>query len=311
MNYRLEKATLNQAQLVVDLINDHELTVDPGSTPIGIPEAQELLNGFFDPSVAAFLFKVDAELPAAFYSINPDANRKRLFTDIYARSGSGMSRDVLVEALKASYAEAPNYEQWFGVNVKDLDMRQLLESFGMSPIRTYWNMRLPLEATELQNLEHPSVNIRMIQSQEDMEIFYRLNQDAFSQHFGFAPRAKDDWIRMTVEAGTYDPTGCFLLEYEGVPAGFVQLATANYHLNGGFVDLIGVSHDLQGKGLGELLLRHAINVSLEQNRDFLELNVDTGNESGALRLYEKLGFKPNSSWVQYENKNWAEIAKGL
>lgn len=29
-----------------------------------------------------------------------------------------------------------------------------------------------------------------------------------------------------------------------------------------------------------------------------ELNVDTGNESGALRLYEKVGFKPESSWIQ-------------
>jgi hypothetical protein len=30
-----------------------------------------------------------------------------------------------------------------------------------------------------------------------------------------------------------------------------------------------------------------------------------------LKLYEKLGFTPNSSWVQYENKKWAEVAKGL
>jgi mycothiol synthase len=197
------------------------------------------------------------------------------------------------------------------VNIKDLEFRQILESFGMSPIRTYWNMRLALEATDLHPIEHPSATIRLIESQKDMEIFWSVNQDAFSKHFGFAPRAKNDWIKMTLEAGTYDPTGCFLLEDEGKPAGFVQLATANHHLNGGFVDLIGVAHDFQGRGLGELLLRHAINVCLEQQRAFIELNVDTGNESGALRLYEKLGFKPNSSWVQYENKNWAEIARGL
>jgi ribosomal protein S18 acetylase RimI-like enzyme len=50
---------------------------------------------------------------------------------------------------------------------------------------------------------------------------------------------------------------------------------------------------------------------VDQGREFIELNVDTGNESGALKLYEKLGFQPNSSWVQYENKKWAEVAKGL
>jgi ribosomal protein S18 acetylase RimI-like enzyme len=89
------------------------------------------------------------------------------------------------------------------------------------------------------------------------------------------------------------------------------MANANYHLNGGYVDAIGVAHKFQGLGLGQLLLQHAINFSVNQGREFIELNVDTGNESGALKLYEKLGFKPNSSWVQYENKKWAEVAKGL
>jgi ribosomal protein S18 acetylase RimI-like enzyme len=72
-----------------------------------------------------------------------------------------------------------------------------------------------------------------------------------------------------------------------------------------------VAHKFQGLGLGQLLLQHAINVSIAQGRNFIELNVDSGNESGALRLYEKLGFKPNSAWEQYENKKWAEVAKGL
>jgi ribosomal protein S18 acetylase RimI-like enzyme len=311
LNYRLETPTLDQAQLVADLINDHELTIDPESTPIGITEARELLEGFFDPSVAAFLYKEDQELPAAFFSINPDKNRKRLFTDVYSRTGSGLLREVLEETLKAAYKKAPDYEQWFGVNTKDKDFKQVLESFGMRVIRTYWNMRLPLEGLSKTQQINQAVSIRLIDNQADMEIFWKLNQDAFSKHFGFAPREKAEWIKMTLEASTYDPMGCFLLDYEGEPAGFVQLANANYHLNGGFVDLIGVAHSFQGKGLGQILLEHAINVSIEQGREFLELNVDTGNESGALRLYEKLGFKPNSAWEQYENKKWAEIAKGL
>lgn len=311
MNYRLKTATLDQAQLVADLINDHELTIDPGSTPIGITEARELLEGFFDPSVAAFLFKDGENLPAAFFSVNPDANRKRFFTDVYARPGSGLLSEVLVESLKAAYNKAPDYEQWFGVNTKDAAMKQVLESFGMGVIRTYWNMRLSLEGILKKENNNPSIEIRLIQGQSDMETFWKLNQDAFSKHFGFAPRAKEDWIRMTLEAGTYDPTGCFLLYFEGEPAGFVQLANANYHLNGGFVDLIGVAHRFQGKGLGEVLLQHAINFSIDQGRVMIELNVDSGNESGALRLYEKLGFKPNSAWEQYENKKWAEVARGL
>ena len=42
-------------------------------------------------------------------------------------------------------------------------------------------------------------------------------------------------------------------------------------------------------------------------RSALELSVDTGNESGALRLYEKLGFKAKSSWQHFENKAWVKL----
>lgn len=311
MNYRIIKATIEDAQVVAELINDHELTIDPDSTPIGEVEAKELLEGFFDPSLAAFLFAEGEQQPGAFYSVNPDSNRKRFFTDVYSRPKSLLIREVLVEALKASYGQAPDYEQWFGVNSKDLEMREILESFQMSAIRTYWNMRLKLENAGVVEISSPTVSIRLIETQSEMETFWSLNQDSFSGHFGFAPRSMEQWIQMTLDSATFEKDGCFLGYFDGEPAGFVQLANANYHLNGGFVDLIGVAHKFQGKGLGELLLQHAVNVSIEQGRDFIELNVDSGNESGALRLYEKLGFNPNSSWMQYENKNWAEIAKGL
>ena len=62
----------------------------------------------------------------------------------------------------------------------------------------------------------------------------------------------------------------------------------------------------QGKGLGEALLRHAIQINSELGRSKLCLSVDAGNESGALRLYEKVGMKPISEWHQYENLNWSK-----
>ena len=144
-----------------------------------------------------------------------------------------------------------------------------------------------------------------------MHTWWELHQDSFSKHFGFAPRPMELWIEQTKAASTLDPAACFILDYQGEPAGFVQLANANYHLNGGYVDVLGVAHKFQGLGLGQILLQHGINHSVDQGRDFIELNVDSGNESGALRLYEKLGFKPNSGWKQYENKNWVELARGL
>ena len=311
MNYRLEKAKPEQVDLLVELINEHESLIDPDATPIGETDALELLEGFFDPSVAAFLFHDSSEKPTGFYAINPDSNRARFFTDIYARPGSVALRDVLVEALKASFETAPSYENWFGVNSKDLAMKGLLESFGMQAFRTYWHLKHIITENSYRAIETSDVTIRKMAGQADFETFWKLNQDSFSTHFGFAPRPMDKWISLTLDAATFDPDGCFLLESQGEPAGFVQLSTALSHLNAGFVDLIGVSKHFQGRGFGHLLLQHAINTCSQRGNDFIELNVDSGNETGALRLYEKLGFTPHSAWEQYENKDWAELAAKL
>ena len=311
MGFSLQEATVSDASLVVDMVNQHELTIDPESTPMGVEEAKELIEGFYDKAITNFLMLDSVDLPAGFYSINPDANRKKLFTDVYARPGSELITEVIAQSLRHAAEIHPDYEHLFGVNSKDTVMREALESFGMEGIRTYWRMRRTLDAGSKADTSKDKVEIRLVSGREDLEIWWALHQDAFSKHFGFAPRPMELWIEQTTSAGTMDPDGCFLAFYEGEPAGYVQMANANYHLNGGYVDLIGVSHEFQGRGLGQVLLQHAINYSVDQGREFIELNVDTGNESGALKLYEKLGFSPSSSWVQYENKKWAEVAKGL
>jgi ribosomal protein S18 acetylase RimI-like enzyme len=311
MNYRIVQAEVSQASSLAELINQHELTIDPKATPIGIEEAQELIEGFFDPALAAFIYTSEKDEPSAFYSVNPDSTRKRLFTDVYARPGSNLIKQTLIESLRAAATSYPEYENWYGVNTKDSALRGAMESVGMQVIRTYWLMKRPLAASDKGQHSRPEASIRLVSGDEDMKTWWNLHQDAFSKHFGFAPRPMDLWIEQLKESSTLAPEGCFILEYEGEPAGFVQLANANYHLNGGYVDSLGVAHRFQGKGLGHSLLQHAINFSVDQGREFIELNVDTGNESGALRLYEKLGFKPNSSWEQYENKNWVEFVRGI
>ena len=311
MGYKLQQVTTDQAELIVEIVNQHEQTIDPESTPMGVEEAQELIEGFFDSAHCYFLMDEQSSDALGFYSINPDATRKKLFTDVYERPGQGLIKDVIAESLRKAAEVHPDYEHLFGVNTKDKLMREALESFGMGVIRTYWHMKRLLDAQAKVDTQTGEVEIRLVSGDEDLKTWWALHQDAFSKHFGFAPRPMELWIEQTTSAGTMDPAGNFLAFYNQEPAGYVQLANANYHLNGGYVDLIGVAHKYQGLGLGQLLLQHAINFSVDQGRDFIELNVDTGNESGALKLYEKLGFTPNSSWVQYENKKWAEVAKGL
>ena len=91
------------------------------------------------------------------------------------------------------------------------------------------------------------------------------------------------------------------------PVGFIVCTDIKKDLNSGFIDGIGVIHRAQGRGYGELMLRWAFAYYAALGRQFVELNADAGNESGALRLYEKVGMKPKHTWQHFKNNDWARI----
>ena len=110
-----------------------------------------------------------------------------------------------------------------------------------------------------------------------------------------ARRAK--WSELVIDAST-DSNGVFIAFKDGEPVGFCQCNDEYAEDNKGNISILGVAQESQGLGIGEALLQTGIVYSASKGFDTLELNVDTGNESGALKLYEKVGFKPESSWIQ-------------
>jgi ribosomal protein S18 acetylase RimI-like enzyme len=311
VSYQLVEPGLDQAETVKQIINDHELAIDPDSTPIGLSEVRELLEGFFDSSSSAFLVNTESGLESGFYSINPDSNRKKLFTDVYARPGSNLLEAAFLESIAKAKQIAPNYDNWYSVNKKDQHYKAILEKYGFSLLRTYWTMHKKLTEADLGDALPKGLELKLIEHKNDYLNWWQLHQDAFSSHFGFAPRAFESWKKLVDESGTRDPAGCYLLFQGDIPVGFIELANANYHLNGGWVDSLGVATAFQGQGFGRLLLQTAIDLSIRAGRDFIELNVDTGNDTGALALYEKLGLGPLRAFEQYERKDWADIAAKL
>lgn len=65
---------------------------------------------------------------------------------------------------------------------------------------------------------------------------------------------------------------------------------ANNVLGEVYIDNIAVFYNYRGFGIGTALLKHLINVSKDENCDFLTLEVRVSNKP-ARKLYEKLGFK--------------------
>lgn len=307
MNLIVRAATEEDVTKILDIANSNLLALNPNDIPMGVIEGHEFVRGFFDPAITR-LTKLDLDDDwQSFITLNPDSSRKRFYLDIYTRPGAQTLSPSLDLALDLARKHDPEYRLWLGVQSNDLAYKSLLESREFTILRKYWTleMRIPVEN---QSTSDSLGVIRELDldKEDDLRTFHEVHQDAFSQHFGFMPRQFNEWSELVLRHKVEINLQAWLISVNGVPAGFVDFNDEQLHNDSGYVSGLGVRQAFQGKGLGEALLRHAIQINSALGRSKLCLSVDAGNESGALRLYEKVGMKPISEWHQYENLNWSK-----
>lgn len=64
-----------------------------------------------------------------------------------------------------------------------------------------------------------------------------------------------------------------------------------FHRKRGHVELISVKRPWRGKGIAKALIARSLKLLKSQGMTEAALGVDAENPSGALQLYEKMGFK--------------------
>jgi ribosomal protein S18 acetylase RimI-like enzyme len=300
-------ATDDDISLIQDIVNSNLLALNPQEKRIGELEAKELVHGFVDQAATRLTKFEGDEKWQSFLTLNPDFSRSRFYLDIYTRPGSKTLPKTLELAIEIAKAGSPEFQLWIGIQSNDLEYRNLLEGKGFGLLRRYWTMQMDLPSAEKSIKSTGSIREIDLDNPQELRSFYSVNQDSFSKHFGFMPRAYEDWCELVLRHRAELGTRIWLIAVDGKDVGFLDCDDSLLHEECGYVSGLGVRLDFHGRGLGETLLRHAISINSALNRKKLCLNVDAGNESGALRLYEKVGMKPISEWHQYENLNWSKL----
>ena len=301
------EATEADVTKILDIANSNLLALNPNDIPMGEIEGLEFVRGFFDPAITRLTKLHSADDWQSFITLNPDSSRKRFYLDIYTRPGAQTLLPSLDLALELARQHGAEYRLWLGTQSNDLAYKSLLESRKFTILRKYWTLEMRLPVHIVSGGEPLGVIHKLdLDKEDDLRIFHEVHQDAFSKHFGFMPRHFDEWSELVIRDKDEINLQAWLISVNGVPAGFVDFNDEQLHNDSGYVAGLGVRQAFQGRGLGEALLRHAIQVNSELGRSKLCLSVDAGNESGALRLYEKVGMKSISEWHQYENLNWSK-----
>jgi ribosomal protein S18 acetylase RimI-like enzyme len=288
---------LEDASDLAALIDAQESALDPGHKRAPESWPRDLLRGHF-PNPRNQVWCDDAGAIQAWASCQPDPHRKRLEVEIFRRPGYSDLAEVWQWCVDQGATEFPDFVLWPTTNSRDEEMAALLSSSGFELLRRYHMLTRPLHGETPPPL--PSeCTIEVMRSEADDRAWHTAHQDAFSRHFGFTPRPYEAWIALMRDQESADPNGRFLLRVDGQVAGFVVCGLDNAHENGGYIALLGVTHGYQGRGYGELLLRWALSHSAGKGFTDVDLVVDTGNSSGAIALYEKVGFTTLSEFHLY------------
>lgn len=192
-----------------------------------------------------------------------------------------------------------------GVAEQDGEARDALRRAGYTPVRASWEMRIDLADDPPDPPGWPEgITVRRARSPEDDEAVYETDMEAFAEGWDFARTEYPIWRRWTIESPRFDPSLWFLAADAGEVAG---ICLCSRHRSGdpawGWVDTLGVRKPWRGRGLGTALLRYAFGELQARGMRRVDLDVDTENVTGAVRLYERAGMRPERRTETWE-KPW-------
>lgn len=197
-------------------------------------------------------------------------------------------------AIAATHPPGPRFFETFGGDLAPERDAQL-ELMGYAPVRHFFVMVRPT-VDDLSDAPLPDgIEIREVQPEHLLAI-WAADQEAFRDHWGYVQATDADYQRFLTDPVTSD-TSLWRIGWDGDQvAGQVRSyinADENERLGRrrGYVEFISVRRPWRRRGLARALIAASIPLLRERDMTELALGVDTENTTGALRVYERCGFR--------------------
>jgi mycothiol synthase len=178
----------------------------------------------------------------------------------------------------------------------------LLAAEGYVPIRFGYEMRRPLTGV-LPSRDLPAgIELRPVTPERHRAIF-DAESEAFQDHWGHRTLTDADF-----QAAFSRPlvdTSLWCVAWDGDEVAGVVVNAINAPENAelgirrGWLDQVSVRRRWRGRGVAKALCTASFRVLRERGMDEAWLGVDAANPTGALQLYEHLGFSVVRTWRAY------------
>jgi ribosomal protein S18 acetylase RimI-like enzyme len=135
---------------------------------------------------------------------------------------------------------------------------------------------------------------------------WEADQEAFKDHWGYVPGTEEDYQRWLKDP-LHDPN-IWRVAWEGDQVAGMVLNFLNeeenkeYNRKRGWTEDISVRRPWRRRGLARALLTRSLQMFKDMGMEHAALGVDTQNLSGALNLYQSVGFRVEKQHTDYRKK---------
>jgi mycothiol synthase len=173
-----------------------------------------------------------------------------------------------------------------GLFAENAGGQRLLAAAGYQPVRRFYRMQIDLEGRPSEPEWPPAVTCSTFEAGK-ARAFHAALQDAFAENWDFHPLPFDEWKALRIDAPDFDPTLWLVARAGSDIAGFARCEEKRWGM--GWIATLGVRKPWRRRGLGLALLLRAFGDFYERGERRVGLGVDSENETGATRLYERAG----------------------
>jgi mycothiol synthase len=283
-NYALEDLRVEFSDPRLDLTRDLRLWEDAQGRLVGFGQLWTVPN---EEAVQ------DANL---YLRVHPAARDNDLESEIIAW-GAGRAREVGRERGKPVQLRA---------GTKDYDARgiAILERHGFQTIRYFFKMARPLDAPIPEPQFPAGYILRHTAGAADAAAWVACFNESFIDHWSFHPMTPETHATWLEHSNYRAERDLVAIAPDGTFAGFCFCwispdDNARNNRNEGWIDMLGTRRGHRKIGLGRALLLAGMHRLKADGVDTAVLGVDAENPTGALRLYESVGFTKASTWVSF------------
>ncbi|MCW2640995.1 MAG: GCN5-related N-acetyltransferase [Dactylosporangium sp.] len=259
-----------------------------------------------DPaSDTRLLFTPEGELVAAgIVPTPPDGGfRVDVIGGVHPRwRGRGIGRELLGwehdRAADIHRAVAPGaaWEIHVGALAEDETTISLYRRFDLTPVR-YWFDMVASTASTTAVVPPAGLQSTTYRSTYEKDL-YEAHMEAFADHWGFQRRDCEEWATLTVRSQAFIPELSVVASDGDEIAGYV-LSYGDADPARIYIGQVGVRRPWRRRGLAGALLSRVLDAARAAGKDFAALGVDADSPTGAVGVYERVGFTAESRAVTY------------